>query len=439
MTRGRRQDFSPTKLKGQSLVEVAIFLPILLFILVGVVEVGNLMNTQNRVTTASRAAAGFGATNIDSNDPMIISNTLNYMGLVVRNTVTETLDLSPELWDIWSIYAQTDITGTNFTVFTATQVYGTNNVVPQAEWTIMVQEVRDDVLNSLNAECTVDPNCAGDIEVVASVPYHNLDTILGIPIWQWTGFRTIRGLTVMRIGERAVNTGCPLIPIAVHLDQYSLYPWNWTCGAGDPPPCNVADWRGPWNSGSAWYNQDPVYKFPSTFTSPNPPTYTNNITNTLILNSTDFKENLPGTPLQMAQGTSGNIYQVTEGTGPGSFGWLTWDGNSASLTYPGDFLSKYPGGQSDLNLGDGNGILDNGEWLVSSGVSRIDELQEYIGNEYKPAIIIYDHTSGPNFQVYGFANVEILGYNSGENWILIELVQWPAEQCFSQPTAYVGP
>jgi hypothetical protein len=83
--------------------------------------------------------------------------------------------------------------------------------------------------------------------------------------------------------------------------------------------------------------------------------------------------------------------------------------------------------------------LDIGEWLVSSGVSRIDELQEYIGNEYKPAIIIYDNTSGPNFQVYGFANVEILGYNSGENWILIELVQWPAEQCFSQPTAYVGP
>ena len=88
----------------------------------------------------------------------------------------------------------------------------------------MVQEVRDDVLNSLNAECTVDPNCAGDIEVVASVPYHNLDTILGIPIWQWTGFRTIRGLTVMRIGERAVNTGCPLIPIVPAILPLAMLP-----------------------------------------------------------------------------------------------------------------------------------------------------------------------------------------------------------------------
>ena len=101
--------------KGQSLVEVALFMPIFIFILAGVVEVGNLMNTQNRVTTASRVAAGFGASNFNRND---WANTADAMGDVALNTVTETLDLSADLWDIWSIHAITNEDGTGFDVFT---------------------------------------------------------------------------------------------------------------------------------------------------------------------------------------------------------------------------------------------------------------------------------------------------------------------------------
>lgn len=447
MTRGRRQDFSLTKSKGQSLVEVAIFLPILVFILVGIVEVGNLMNTQNRVTTASREGAGYGATNIDPNDPQIISNTLNFMGQVVRNTVTETLDLSPELWDIWSIYAQTEITGTSlvtFTVFTDTHVYGNHNVVSTAEWTTLVQDVQEDIRQAITDECTVNPtDCTGNVKVVASVPFYNLDTILGIPIWQWTGFRTVRGLTVMRIGERALNTGCPLIPIAVHLEQYSLYPSDWTCGYGDDPipPCDdITLWRGPWNAGTSWFNLDPVYKFPTNFDStPTPPPYMNNITNTLVLSTTNYKDNVPGVPLQMAQGSSGNIYTATLGTGPGSFGFITWDGSPSSLAYPGDFRNRYPGSSSDLNDGDGNGILEIGELVQDASPISLVGFQAYIDNELRPAIIIYDNKIGAKYQVYGFANIEILGFNSGEDWILFRIVQWPSEQCIPPTPAYVGP
>ncbi len=35
--------------KGQSLVELALFFPVLLIILAGIVEVSNLLNTQNKI------------------------------------------------------------------------------------------------------------------------------------------------------------------------------------------------------------------------------------------------------------------------------------------------------------------------------------------------------------------------------------------------------
>ena len=89
--------------RGQSLVEVALFLPILIFVMAGLVEVSNLLVTQNRVTTASRIAAGFGASSfydadwadVDPDTLECLDGTACDMGRVAINTVTETLDLSP--------------------------------------------------------------------------------------------------------------------------------------------------------------------------------------------------------------------------------------------------------------------------------------------------------------------------------------------------------
>ena len=47
--------------RGQSLVEVALFFPIFIVLLAGVAEVANILVTQNRVTSAARAATRFGA------------------------------------------------------------------------------------------------------------------------------------------------------------------------------------------------------------------------------------------------------------------------------------------------------------------------------------------------------------------------------------------
>src|SRR5687768_3793052 len=108
--------------EGQSLVEVALFLPILLVMLVGIVEVGNLLVTQNRVTTAARTGAGFGATYYVENDWQGEGGTATAMGNVVLNTVTETLVLDPNVWDVWSIYGKVADDQQSFELYDAVHV-----------------------------------------------------------------------------------------------------------------------------------------------------------------------------------------------------------------------------------------------------------------------------------------------------------------------------
>ena len=89
------------KQRGQSLVEVAITAPILLVILFGLIEVAQLAVTQNRINTAARNSARFAANGGEDAG----------IRLVALNTVTETLDLNSGVWDIWSIRASVDETG----------------------------------------------------------------------------------------------------------------------------------------------------------------------------------------------------------------------------------------------------------------------------------------------------------------------------------------
>ena len=104
--------------RGQSLVETALFLPILIFMLAGIVEVSNLLITQNRVTTSSRMAAGFGAANFDhTNWAKDTSGTAHDMGIVAINTITESMPLNTDQWDIYSAHGLTTQDGSDFKVF----------------------------------------------------------------------------------------------------------------------------------------------------------------------------------------------------------------------------------------------------------------------------------------------------------------------------------
>jgi hypothetical protein len=439
----RRSRFS----RGQSLAETALFLPILILLLAGVVEVSSLLNTQNRITTASRIGTGFGATNFDRHN---WSATADSMGRVALNTVTDTMVMSPDRWDIWSIYAQTNDSGTAFSAFTATHVYGENAIVAAAEWSAMEPAVSEEMLQQLQSTGL---DSAKDIEVVATASYHGAETLLGLPVWRWAGFETIRGLTVMRVDEPAPLSGCPLLPIAIRLNQYSLYPTNWPPGLqlNESPPGsgnylypddNVPLFPPPWDFETPHPNPAPIYE---------PPVYVNIATAPQLLSDT-FSRNWPGIPLNNAR--PGYLYKAREGTSNGGFGWLSWNGDTsqkgleASVTFPGNFLTAYPGSRSDIhpNWGGGpgttrgDGVLEVNEWVeVATGemaVFRNHFINRYIRTG-QPFIMLYYKDvrgtgSNADVQIGGYVISRLHGLQiSGpkdDRFMIFEFLGW-ADEC----------
>jgi hypothetical protein len=458
---------------GQSLVETALVLPILIVLLVGIVELSNVLNTQNKLTTASRNAADFGAANYDRDNFSMI--TAPAMGQVALNTVTETLIMDTNRWDIWSIKARTNGEGTAFSVFTHTKVFGDESVLTVTEWDALVPDVQSDMLAALRSVCDGGDTCdeAADIEVVASVPYYAPDPILGLPVLEFLNLDRQHGLTVMRVGEPPEVASCPLLPIAIRLDQWSLYPSDWY----DPDTDTLA---------APLSNQYPghdVHPFPPkdrkiwewpTCDKANPascqkkdgppiPTYTNGSIDPFTVSSpmkvqyldtdeTFWPNNVPGTPLGSAlamRGRIGYIFWAREQVGdPGNFGWLSWDGSNDankladSLAPPiGDFMEFYPGSRADMgeltNLppgeksGNGNNWLEIGEWVEGApgnmdnagkqGLHQwiYDEtLQDAIIKSKVVPLVVFDQRSEEtgskvSYRVAAFVIARILGYSFG--------------------------
>lgn len=416
--------------KGQSLVETALFLPILLVLLAGLVEVSNLLVTQNRVTTASRVATGFGAANFSGDDWSNPDLWATSIANVAMNNVTNTLELDEELWDIWVVKATLNDAGNSYVQWNAQHAYGQNNVVTAEQWTTRETQIQDDVLEALN-------NSDTGLEIVATVAYHDRQSLLGLNAFNFGPLTEVRGLNVMRVDERAPFASCPLIPIAVRFDQFSAYPTNWDGGQFNPD----------------LYPNDPINKFPTSYEFPSPkPVYVNNVSAPNLQTNT-FKQNVPGVPLQHAK--PGYIYWAREQEGPGGFGWLSWDlSNSAPdlkrSIWPGDFLERYPGGPADNGSidtggngpsGDGDGVLEVGEWLsVPPGNMRTarTELHKYFkdGKPETPVILlVYDQTNGRGgsnaaYRIAGFVKVWIVGFQFTGNpkFMSIEFIEW-ADEC----------
>jgi Flp pilus assembly protein TadG len=411
--------FALHRSKGQSLVETALFLPILLVLLAGLVEVSNLLVTQNRVSTASRVATGFGASNYsgdDWSDPDLWAESI---ANVAMNNVTNTLDLDEELWDIWVVKATLNDAGTSYVEWNAQHAYGQNSVVTGEQWTARETQIQDDVLDALDDSDT-------GLQVVATVAYHDRQSLLGLNAFNIGALTEVRGLNVMRVDERPPFASCPLIPIAVRFDQYSAYPSNWD---GDQLHPDL-------------YPNDPISLFPTHFNSPNPiPVYQNNVAAPNLQTDT-YKRNVPGVPLRDAK--PGYIFWAREEEGPGGFGYLAWDESNGpnelrEMIWPGNFTEKYPGGPFDAAPhGDEDGVLEVGEWLgIPPGNMRTlqDQVDNYI-NYNKPAIlIVYDQTNGKGgnnamYRVAGFVKVWVIGtrFTKNPKWMAVEFIEW-ADEC----------
>ena len=420
-------------IKGQSLVELSILMPLLIIIFGGMVEVSHLLITQSRISTAARTAAGYGAANYDPHD---WTGTATEMGQVALNTVTGTLQLSDSLWDIWSVHATTNEPGDGFDNFDAVHVYGAYGVIAEGAWASIEEVVQDDILRELQSTGL---SSSGGLEVVVSVAYYQIDSILGLPVWRWVGLKTVKAFTVMRVAELPPNVNCSILPISVHYNQYSIYPSNWESGLRLNPTKFPAD----------SVEIFPVGNGPSGFEHPSPPPSYENKTTMPAIRTDTFVRNWPGVPLQHAQ--PGYVFWAREEGPSGSYGWLSWQAPSsaeqlrASLTYPGNYLDLYPGSPADMGTtgdppgvtsGDQDGILEVHDWVENStgNISAAEDVvRGYVSTGTPVTLIMTDLSNGltganANYRVAGFIVVRLIGYSfqgsQADRWILFEFVDW---------------
>jgi hypothetical protein len=394
--------------KGQSLVEVALFLPILIIIIAGVVEVSQLLITQNRVNTASRAAARFGANGGEDEG----------MRRVVLSNVTQTLDLDEALWDVWIVRGQVNEDGNAIDDWQFEHIYGISN-------TVRFDAVDEDALRQrVLDELSVDGRSAADLRFVGNYVQHDVDTILGLnALPMLDGYNSVSSLNVMRIvGETLeASRGCDAFPIAVDYTVRSVTPPN---TGSNPYP----------NAGDFWSPANPrVYE--------------------------SFASHRPEIPLKDAR--PGDVFRIWNGAGAGNFGWLSWNSGinasattlEASLSWPGnsqDYFNHRDGGKvvaadydhvvrgfvdyydnSDTSLGIGNWVSGNQGAVNSDAVRNV--MTQHVSRDRTLRLIVFDETrdatgNNAHYRLYGFANFKLHGHNLTRNntggWVLAEFRGW---------------
>ena len=408
------QHIKNRKEKGQSLVEVALFFPIFLIILAGVIEVSHLAITQNRISNAARATARFGSNGGDNEG----------FSIVALNSVTQTLDLSEETWDLWAIRGKVNDDADGFEEWEFAHVYGISNTKKFNN--VSETAVQQQVLDELNLD-SGDGNGAG-IKFVGSYILHDVDSIIGIDALPGLlGYQSVRGFNVMRIlGNNFEQTvGCSAFPIAVHKGIRSVTPPG-TTGTSAYPPASLFDYP----------DNDPTPI----------PTYA------------QFFRNVPDTPLEDAQ--EGYVYKIQNGSGEGNFGWLVWNTGIAadsgtlggSIGWPGDsldysdhgdggqpaaaaypwvvrgYVNPYDSTDTALHIGD---WVPGSTGTINSTAVR-DATEPHVDKDRTLRLIIWGNATaqGNNvlYQVERFGIFKLHGYHisqgQGGSWILAEFIRW---------------
>ena len=397
--------------KGQSLVEVALIAPVLIVLIAGLVEVTQLAVTQNRISTAARNAARFAA---NGGEDVGVRD-------VALNTITQTLDMSSGVWDIWSIRAAVDNYGDiHPDSFLFEHIYGdgltteytaTNIAAFEDELRLRVQED----LKRDGTDTTID-NLGAGLEVVGVYILHDVESIIGLNIMpNLLGFNTVTGYSVMRQASLATTIyttgGCKgIFPIAVEENVQTITEAEYESLVFSYPAAKPA-----WET---------------------------------------FSNQPPGaTPLPFA--LEGNIFKLDVGTDIGDFNWLKWNtaivginpppaGHSilaTSLLWPGnanDYADRGdpPGGgtfRGYANVSDSDDHdLQKGDWVAQDTISGgfggagvNSALQDHITTDRALRMVLWNDSagghSGNSFQASGFGIFRVRAY--GSNWLLLEMVR----------------
>lgn len=195
-----REQILGTREKGQSLVEVAFALPILLMLVVGIVELGNAMNAYNQTINAAREGARFGS--LGGSDTAVSS--------IVQGAPAYLISYDDSNSDLYVVRAELTGTAPNCSVITDT--YSCNQMFDNDQLdTSCVSEA--EILERFELE-----NVDCDVEVVGVDLYYRSRSLLGLPLLaQLSEAVPMRSFALMRAEEpRALSAVCNVYPIAVH-------------------------------------------------------------------------------------------------------------------------------------------------------------------------------------------------------------------------------
>lgn len=146
------------KQKGQGLVEFALVLPFLLVLVVGIVEMGVILNRQITVVNAAREGARFGAYGAEPD--AVYAQTLL--------ATSQMFDFTDENAVVAVINATTNDTGTGFTEW-ITNTYPISATIPHV--------TQQEVLDQLNEE-----GDAADLKLVVVDVRYDHESVLGLPV-----------------------------------------------------------------------------------------------------------------------------------------------------------------------------------------------------------------------------------------------------------------
>ncbi len=388
------------KQMGQSLVEVALFLPIFVILLAGIVEISQLVITQNRVSNAARVTTRFGSNGGEDSG----------MTTVMLNSITQTLSTDEARWDMWAIRGVVATDGNSFSDWSFDHIFGISQTVLYSD--VNETAVQQAVLQQLQTDNNgaTSSAIAGDLRIVGAYILHDVDSILGLDAFPALAqVSSVRALNVMRITglNREQTNGCDAFPIAVNEDIRSVT----APGTGSSP-----------------YPDTSAFDYPAA-----PPTYN------------QFTNHVSDIPLPNAR--EGYLYLLKEGApGVGNFGWLRWNTNPGSngagvlansLTWPGD-SSDYPdngyyepGDPTDTAMNIGDWVAGSTGNVNSNGVRP--QLEQHVDKSRTLRLIVWNTTNGQTgqnlwYQIRGFAIFRLHGYrnNSGQGgpWILAEFIRW---------------
>lgn len=403
--------------KGQSLVELALILPIIVVILASTVEVSNILLTKNRVETAARSAARHASNGGDD------------AYIVALNSVTQTLELTPDVWDIWTVEAQVNGDGTGFDAgdWVVNHVYGIGHTTSYTEVSNRIAEsclsdcISTRLLQDLQRDSETNENIplAADLDVVGVFITHDINSILGlnaVPAYQ--GFTSVQGLGVMEVASQSIvdtTEGCGVVfPIGVARGIRSVRPSE--------------------------YNT-----FKSQMTYPaTPPSYYS------------FSYHNENIPLEVA--TDGDIFRFSFDQVNAAWlrwneyltsnetnlaGSLAWPGNSSNYNSPctgcsGAPLDPYPnpvwgfaeaGDANNKSMHVNNRVAANLNASLSGLVTV--PLEDHIDNGRALRLPIFEENfavqylaSGtPYYVIREFGIFRVRGYSSSNNWLLLEFIR----------------